>query len=203
MIQLFSLRIISKQSDSMTIQKEYLTSAKQQFDYYKVVGEKTFAQLTDEELLWQYNEESNSVAVIVNHLWGNMKSRWTDFLTTDGEKEWRERDLEFESVIKTKDELIEKWEEGWTCLFSGLETVNETNFNAKIYIRNQEHSLMKAITRQLAHCAYHVGQIVYIAKMIKSDSWQSLTIPKGKTAEFNKEKFSRGKHSGPLADDLK
>ena len=187
----------------MTTQKEYLTSTKQQFEYYKVAGEKTFEQLTDEDLFWQYNEESNSVAILVNHLWGNMKSRWTDFLTTDGEKEWRERDLEFESVIKTREELIKKWEEGWACLFSSLEKVDKSNFDTKIYIRNQEHTLMKAITRQLTHCSYHVGQIVYVAKMIKADDWKSLTIPKGKTAEFNKKKFSKGKHSGPLADDLK
>ena len=132
-----------------------------------------------------------------------MTSRWTDFLTSDGEKEWRKRDLEFETVITTKKELLEKWNDGWQCLYNALDTVNHHNFETTIYIRNQEHSVLDAINRQLAHYAYHVGQIVYIAKMIKENRWHSLTIPKGKSQEFNQKKFSKGKHKGHFSDDLK
>jgi hypothetical protein len=181
----------------------YLNSIKKQFSYYKSVGEKTFDQLNEEDLCWQYNDQSNSIAIIVNHLWGNMKSRWTDFLTADGEKEWRNRDMEFESVIKSKKELFAKWHEGWDCLFEALEAINEENFENKVYIRNQEHSITEAINRQLAHYSYHIGQIVYIGRMIKGSEWKSLTIPKGKSKEFNKEKFSKGKHRGHFSDDVK
>lgn len=183
--------------------QEYLTTTRQQFEYYKVMAEKTFEQLQDPELFWQYDDESNSIAILANHLAGNMISRWTNFLTADGEKEWRNRDQEFEPVIKAREEMLSAWEKGWACLFDAINTVDESNFDAKIYIRNEEHSIIKAMNRQLTHCAYHVGQIVFIAKMIRSGDWETLTIPKGKTAEFNKEKFSKGKHSGPLADDLK
>ena len=182
---------------------EYINSIKKQFEYYKSLGEKTFEQLEEPDLFWQYNEESNSIAIMVNHLWGNMKSRWTDFLTSDGEKEWRNRDLEFESVIKTKDELLTKWNDGWTCLFEALNSVNKQNFDTKIYIRNQEHSVLEAINRQFAHYSYHIGQMVYVGRMIKGSDWKSLTIPKGKSLDFNKEKFSKGRHSGHFSDDLK
>ncbi|MFH4969384.1 DUF1572 family protein [Gaetbulibacter sp. M240] len=185
------------------MERDYLSSVKKQFEYYKLVGEKTFAQLDDNALFWQYNAASNSIAIIVNHLWGNMLSRWTDFLTTDGEKSWRERDEEFEDRIKTRAQLLEKWEAGWSCLFEALESINETNFNTQIYIRNQEHTTPDAINRQLAHYAYHVGQIVYIGRMIKNEHWISLSIPKGASKSFNQKKFSKGKHGGHFSDDLK
>ena len=185
------------------MKNEYLNSIKKQFEYYKSVGEKTFDQLDENDLFWQYNAESNSIAIIVNHLWGNMKSRWTDFLTSDGEKEWRNRDLEFESVIKTKKDLIEKWKDGWKCLFDALDSVTQDNLETKVYIRNQEHSIIEAVNRQLAHYSYHIGQLVYVGRMIKGSEWKSLTIPKGKSNEFNKEKFSKGKHKGHFSDDLK
>lgn len=184
------------------MEKEYLNSVKKQFEYYKSAGENTFNQLDEKDLFWQLNEESNSIAIIVNHLWGNMKSRWTDFLNSDGEKKWRNRDMEFESVIKTKEELVEKWNDGWKCLFDALDSINEENFDTKIFIRNQEHSIIEAVNRQLSHYSYHIGQIVYIGKMIKVEKWKSLTIPKGKSSEFNKEKFSKGKHTGHFSDDL-
>ena len=129
----------------------YLISAAKQFQYYKSLGEKTFEQLTDEQLFWQEGEESNSIATIVKHLWGNMMSRWTDFLTTDGEKEWREREAEFENDIRTREEMMMKWEEGWTCLFNALESLNENNITTIIYIRNQGHTITDAINRQLCH----------------------------------------------------
>ena len=151
-----------------------------------MLGEKTIAQLSDEQLFWKYNEESNSIASIVKHLWGNMLSRWTDFLTTDGEKEWRNRDAEFENDIKDRAELLDKWEEGWNCLLNALNSLNESNWNTVIYIRNQGHSVMEAINRQLAHYPYHVGQIVYLAKEMRGGAWRTLSIPKGKSEEYNR-----------------
>ncbi len=185
------------------MEKEFLDSIKRQFEYYKSVGEKTFYQLDEKDIFWQFNEASNTIAIIVNHLSGNMKSRWTDFLNSDGEKEWRNRDLEFESVIESKDELLQAWNEGWECLFNALDAINETNFNNKIYIRNQEHSIIDAINRQLTHYSYHIGQIVYIGRMIKGENWSSLSIPKGKSTEFNSNKFAKGKHKGHYTDDVK
>lgn len=181
----------------------YLKNIDQLFQYYKSLGEKTFDQLEEHDLFWQYNEESNSIAIIVNHLWGNMLSRWTDFLTADGEKEWRNRELEFEQVIKSKEDLLQKWNEGWTCLFKAIHSVNEDNFNSEIFIRNQAHTIPEAINRQLSHYSYHMGQIVFIGRMIKGKDWISLSIPKGKSSEFNQKKFSKGKHKGHFSDDLK
>lgn len=181
---------------------EYLNSIRKQFEYYKSLGEKTFEQLKAKDFFWQYSEESNSIAIIVNHICGNMKSRWTDFLTTDGEKEWRNRDSEFESEIKSEVELLSKWNDAWNCLFGALNSVDNENFDTKVYIRNQEHSIIEAINRQLAHYSYHIGQIVYIGKMIKGSEWKSLTIPKGKSTEFNHGKFSKGRHKGHFSDDI-
>lgn len=172
----------------------YLGSAKKQFEYYKILGEKTFAQLSDEQLLWQYNQESNSIATIVKHLWGNMLSRWTDFLTTDGEKEWRQRDTEFENDIKDRTELLTKWNEGWACLFNALNLLTENDLTKEIYIRNMGHSVAEAINRQLAHYPYHIGQIVFIGKMVRNENWTSLSIPKGNSKEYNTDKFSKPKH---------
>jgi len=171
----------------------YLDSVRKQFLYYKMLGDKTFAQLDEESLFWQYDSESNSIAIIVKHLWGNMRSRWTDFLTSDGEKAWRKRDMEFRADIRNRKELLEKWEEGWDCLFTALDSLNETNFDTTIYIRNMGHTVTEAINRQLAHYAYHVGQIVFLGRMIKGKGWESLSIPKGKSAEYNAEKFAQPK----------
>lgn len=169
----------------------FLSSTRKQFEYYKMLGERTFDQLHENDFFWQYNEESNSIAIIVKHLWGNMLSRWTDFLTSDGEKEWRNREGEFEADIKSKEELMAKWKEGWTCLFTALDSINEENFEQKIYIRNQAHTIVEAVNRQLAHYSYHVGQIVYLGRMLKGAEWKSLSIPKGKSKEFNEKKFSQ------------
>lgn len=185
------------------MESNYLANVKLQFEYYKSVGDKTFDQISENELFWQYNANSNSIAIIVNHIHGNMKSRWTDFLTSDGEKEWRKRDEEFEDIIKTRGELLKKWEEGWQILFSAIDSINPDNFGTTIYIRNQQHTVVDAFNRQLAHYAYHIGQIVYVAKMTGAENWQSLTIPKGKSKEFNSSKISKGKHDGHFSDDLK
>jgi hypothetical protein len=173
----------------------FLPSATAQFQYYKLLGEKTFNQLTDEQLFWQYNEESNSIVTIVKHLAGNMLSRWTDFLTTDGEKEWRNREREFENDIKTREVLLALWNKGWQCLFDALALITEDDLEKEIFIRNQGHTIAEAINRQLAHYPYHVGQIVFIGKMICNDNWNSLSIPKGNSQKYNEEKFAKEKHT--------
>lgn len=174
---------------------------KKQFEYYKMLAEKTFEQLDDDDLFWKPDAESNSVAVIVNHLSGNMKSRWTDFLTSDGEKEWRNRDREFEEVIGSRQEMINLWNEGWQCLFDALDTIDEDNADTVVYIRNQGHSVWEAIHRQLAHYAYHVGQIVYIGRMVRGGNWKSLSIPKGESGKYNKDKFSEEKSRTHFTDE--
>ncbi|PKV51853.1 uncharacterized protein DUF1572 [Aquimarina sp. MAR_2010_214] len=181
---------------------EYLEGIQKQFAYYKSLGEKTIDQIPAEKLFWQYNNESNSIAIMVKHLWGNMKSRWTDFLTTDGEKEWRQRDAEFDNDIKSKEDLLTKWNDGWQCLFEALESIDQNNFNQPIYIRNIEHSITEAINRQLAHYAYHVGQIVFLGKMITGKQWQSLSIPKGKSVAYNQKRFATPKHKAHYTDKL-
>jgi hypothetical protein len=167
----------------------YLKSVQKQFEYYKMLGEKTFEQLSDEQLFWQFNEESNSIATIVKHLWGNMLSRWTDFLTTDGEKEWRKRDEEFDNDIADRTELIDKWNESWTCLFNAINPLTDNDLAKEIFIRNQGHSITEATNRQLAHYPYHIGQIVFIGKMLCNDKWTSLSIPKRNSKEYNAGKF--------------
>lgn len=186
----------------MTIEENFLYSARKQFEYYKSLAEKTIEQLPEAELFWKYNPDSNSIAVIVNHLSGNMRSRWTDFLTADGEKQWRERDREFEDVIKDKSDLLQRWTEGWHCLFLALDGIHTDNFETPIYIRNQAHTIMEAINRQLCHYAYHVGQIVMIGKMLKASKWQSLSVPRGKSDEFNQQKSAKGKHRGHFTDEF-
>jgi hypothetical protein len=277
---------------------DYLKSAKQQFQYYKQLGDKTMDQLNDEQLFWQYNDASNSIAIMVKHLWGNMMSRWTDFLTTDGEKDFRKRDEEFELRVgpslqgvdtanaegvdadnaegvdntaegvdndaegvdnnaegvnnnaegvdndaegvnnnaegvdndaegvdmdnaegvdndaegvdtanaegvdeHSRTVIIEKWEQGWACLFTALDSINEENFDTTIYIRNQGHSIPEAINRQMMHYAYHLGQMVYLGRMMKGEDWQSLSIPKGNSKAYNAEKFSQEKGKRHFTDE--
>lgn len=184
--------------------KSNLTSGiLKQFQYYKQLGEKTFSQLSEKDLFWQYNENSNSIAIIVNHLYGNMLSRWTDFLTTDGEKDWRNRDDEFEDIIKTKQQLLEKWEKGWNCLFDALQLIKtEEDLQQIIYIRNEGHTVIEAINRQLAHYPYHIGQIVFIGKMLKDTEWNSLSIPKNKSSDYNQIKFSTEKKTQHFTDEF-
>lgn len=172
---------------------DYLESVIKLFEYYKLLGEKSMDQLPEEKLFWQYNEESNSVAVIVKHLCGNMLSRWTDFLTTDGEKEWRNRDSEFINDIQTREALLARWNQGWQCLLNSLKQLNEDDLQKTVYIRNEAHTVMEAINRQFAHYPYHVGQIVYIAKMVTDHEWKSLSIPRGHSDDFNAKMFSKPK----------
>jgi hypothetical protein len=171
----------------MSIGKEYLQTVIRRVKYYKDLGDKTFLQLNnDADFHYQYNEESNSIAVIIQHMTGNMLSRWTNFLTEDGEKEWRERDDEFTVHSYTKQQLLEIWEKGWKCFLETLESLNENDLLKTIYIREEKLSAIDAINRQLAHYPYHVGQIVYIGRMIKDHSWKNLSIPKGQSQQYNK-----------------
>lgn len=173
---------------------DYLESVRKQFEYYKMLGDKTFSQIEDDKkLFWQHNDNSNSLATIVKHLWGNMLSRWTDFLFSDGEKEWRDRDSEFENDIKTREELLKKWDEGWDCLFNAINSLTSADLDKIIYIRNQGHTITEAINRQLAHYSYHIGQIVFLGKMLAENGWASLSIPKGESKIYNVEKFSKPK----------
>lgn len=180
----------------------YLNSVQKQFEYYKSLGDKTFAQLTDEQFFWQANDESNSVAIIVKHIAGNMLSRWTNFLTEDGEKEWRNRDKEFVNNFTTKHEVMEYWEKGWTCLFDAINPLLEEDLEKIIYIRNHGHTVVEAINRQLCHYSYHIGQLVFLGKMIQNENWNSLSIPKNASKNYNADKFSKEKTRKHFTDDL-
>jgi hypothetical protein len=180
----------------------YLTSVIRQFEYYKMLGEKAMAQLPDDALFWQYNKESNSIAVIVNHIGGNMLSRFTDFLTADGEKPWRNRDAEFENNFSDRKELLDYWNKGWNCLLDTLGNLKEEQLENIVYIRNDGHTVVEAINRQLAHYPYHIGQLVYIAKMAADAQWQSLSIARNKSGDYNTRKFSQQKTRRHFTDDL-
>ncbi len=201
----------------MTVSEDFLRSANRQFLYYKTLGEKAIDQLEPEQLFISVDEETNSIATIVKHLHGNMLSRWTDFLTTDGEKEWRNRDGEFSnnghpeldsrSQDRTKQfqndkvKLLLIWNEGWDCLFKALNDLKPDQLSQIIYIRNEGHSALEAINRQLAHYPYHVGQIVFYAKQLKKTEWTSLSIPKNKSTDYNADKFSKDKTVKHFTDD--
>ncbi len=182
--------------------ESYKESVIKQFQYYKMLGDKTFEQLENKDIQWQYNSESNSLAIIVKHLVGNMLSRWTNFLSEDGEKEWRQRDSEFEYAYFSKEDMITAWEKGWDCVFNAITPLQDDDFERLVYIRNQGHTVTEAINRQLAHYSYHVGQIVFLGKMIKGNEWKSLSIPKGNSGKYNKDKFSKNKTRKHFTDDL-
>lgn len=181
---------------------DYLPSTIKQFNYYKSLGDKTFNQIDDDKLFWKPNNESNNMAIIVKHISGNMLSRWTDFLTSDGEKEWRNREDEFNNDISTKEELLLVWEKGWDCLFKTLNSLSKNDLSKEIYIRNMGHSVTEAINRQLSHYSYHVGQIVFLGKLISNQNWESLSIPKGDSKTYNKDKFNKPKRKEHFTDDL-
>ena len=162
----------------LIMDQNYLSSALRQFKYYEKLANDAIAQLEDKQLFETLNEESNSMAIIMKHMAGNMLSRWTDFLTSDGEKTWRKRDAEFENNFETKEELMAHWLKGWTCLYQAIEPLTEADLTKIIYIRNEGHSAMEAINRQLCHYSYHVGQMVFLAKLFKNEAWKSLSIPK-------------------------
>ncbi|MDN3725135.1 DUF1572 family protein [Aequorivita sp. SDUM287046] len=180
----------------------YLNSVVKQFKYYKMLGEKAMEQVQEEQLFWQYNEESNSIAILVNHLTGNMLSRFTDFLTTDGEKPWRKRDAEFSNPFNNKVELMARWNKGWDCVLKAIEQLSDKDLEGIVYIRNDGHTVTEAINRQLAHYSYHIGQMVFIAKMLKNDNWQTLSISRNKSTDYNHRKFTQEKDIRHFTDDL-
>ena len=184
------------------MKSSYLPSSIKQFKYYKSLGDKTISQLSFEELKKEYTPDSNSIAIIVKHMVGNMLSRWTNFLTEDGEKTWRHRDKEFIDTYTSKAELLKSWNQGWDCLFEAILPLTETNLEHIIYIRNQGHTVTEAINRQMMHYAYHVGQIVFLGKLIKDKEWQSLSIPKGESKTYNKDKFEKDKSRTHFTEDL-
>ena len=185
----------------MEINNSYLESTKKQFLYYKLLGEKAMEQLEPNQLFASINEDTNSIATIIKHISGNMLSRWTDFLTTDGEKEWRNRDSEFDDSIKTKEEVLEIWNKGWECFLNALNSLKSNQLSDIIYIRNEGHTVVEAINRQLAHYPYHIGQIVFYAKMLKKEDSTSLSIPKNKSNNYNYDKFSKDKSIQNFTDD--
>lgn len=189
----------------MNVSEDFLRSANRQFLYYKTLGEKAIDQLEPEQLFVSLNDDTNSIATIVKHLHGNMLSRWTDFLTTDGEKEWRNRDGEFDDSTElsnqTKEYILKQWNEGWECLFNTLNSLKLEDLDKIIYIRNEGHSVLEAINRQLAHYPYHIGQMVFFAKILKKTEWTSLSIPKNKSNNYNADKFSKEKSKKHFTDD--
>lgn len=185
----------------MEATESYLESIKKQFLYYKMLGEKSIDQLEPQQLFVSLNEDTNSIATIIKHISGNMLSRWTDFLTSDGEKEWRNRDAEFENDLQSKEEVLEIWNKGWDCFLGALNGLNPEQLSDIIYIRNEGHTVIEAINRQLAHYPYHVGQIVFYAKQLKSGDWDSLSIPKNKSGNYNAEKFAKEKEIKNFTDD--
>ena len=176
----------------MSLASTYLQSVIKRFNIHKELGDKTFEQLSDEDFHFQPNEESNSIAVIIQHMAGNMLSRWTDFLTSDGEKEWRKRDTEFNDQNLSKQQLIELWQKGWNCCLNTLNSLTEEDLMKTIYIRSIELVAIDAINRQLTHYPSHVGQIMYIGKIIKNKNWQSLSIAKGQSDEYNLQMNAKG-----------
>jgi hypothetical protein len=174
------------------IVKNYLEDAISSLKQAKKLADKAIAQMKDEELFVTLDEESNSVAVIMKHMAGNMFSRWTDFLTTDGEKPDRNRDMEF--VIEsntTKDDVLHYWERGWACVFAAIEPLTLEDFEKTVLIRGEPHTIVMAINRQLMHYSYHIGQIVYLAKHFRSTEWRSLSVPRNRSAEFNASRFGQ------------
>lgn len=172
----------------------YVKDSLSLFRYYKKLGENAIAQCPDQGLFATLDGENNSLAIVVKHMAGNMQSRWMDFLTSDGEKPNRNRDSEFEDAPKTRSEVLDLWDAGWKCMFAALDTLNDSNMTNTVTIRGEEHSVMQAVNRQVAHYSYHLGQIVMLAKHFSGANWKTLTIPKKKSEEFNAD-VAAGKKS--------
>ena len=175
----------------------YLKDVVDQFHKLKSLGDKALAQVRDEDLLVTLDPESNSLAILIQHMAGNLLSRWTDFLNSDGEKPNRDRDSEFVLVSTTRAELMARWEEGWRCLFQAVAALSEEDLAMTVLIRAEPHSVIKAINRQLTHYGYHIGQIVFLAKHFASDHWQTLSVPRGGSVAFNSAKLGAAKLGRP------
>lgn len=171
----------------------FLDNIRPLFSYYKSLGEQAIAQVPDAALFHITDASQNCIATIVKHLHGNMQSRWTNFLTEDGEKPWRDREGEFNPTFSERTEVMQAWEEGWTCLFEALDLLKPEQLQDLIYIRNEGHTVLEALQRQLAHYSYHCGQIVLLSKLAAGEKWQSLSIPRGATQAYNAERFEQPK----------
>lgn len=171
------------------IENNYISNTQKVFAQYKTLAEKAMAQVEEKRLFWTFNNDSNNIAKLVQHISGNMLSRFTNFYEEDGEKPWRDRDMEFETLCTTRNEMNDTWEKGWTCFFNILNNLKEEDLSKTVVIRGENHSVLEALNRQLAHYSYHIGQIVFLAKMLNETGWQSLSIPKNKSAEFNEKAF--------------
>jgi hypothetical protein len=182
--------------------ENYHSDALESFRNYKKLAERAIEQVSDEEFFALLDPEANSIAVVLKHIAGNLVSRWSDFLTTDGEKPTRDRDTEFEIIADTRESLMEFWERGWTTLFDSIEPLTLEDFSRTVKIRGQEHSIVEAINRQLTHYAYHVGQIVLLAKHFKSAEWKTLSVPKNKSAEFNRFLTNKKSAGQPLGNRM-
>ena len=174
-----------------TAGEEYLNVIKKDFAKYKSLGDKTFEKLEDADFHYKISEEENSIAILIQHLCGNMFSRFTDFLTTDGEKPNRNRDTEFEERQLTREQLIKSWEDGWKVLNKAINSLSADDLICQVLIRNEPHSVIEALNRQATHYSYHIGQIILIAKQIKKENWKTLSVAKGKTKEFNRKMFAK------------
>jgi len=183
------------------MKSDYLEKVKKQLENYKTIGEKTFAQLPDEKLFWRYNENSNSIAAIVKHLSGNMLSRWKDFPSRDGKTTWGNREPELIYDIQSRKELLEKWNEGWRCLFKSIEELTEVDMLRIIYIRNQEHTVTDGINIQLTHYSYYIGQIVFIGKMISDNGTTSLSNQTGVSQKTSAAKYLNPEHQEQSAEE--
>lgn len=172
---------------ALKLTASYLEDSLELFRHYKKLAERAIAQVQDEHLFAALDEEANSIAIVAKHMTGNMRSRWIDFLTTDGEKPNRNRDSEFVDPPATRDALLADWESGWACVFKALEPLTDENLSRTVTIRGEAHSVMQAINRQVAHYSYHVGQIVFLAKHFSCSNWQSLSVPRNKSGEFNRK----------------
>jgi hypothetical protein len=179
----------------------FLSSAIAQLRYYQQLGEQTLAQIPEDQFSFKINEGSNSINVLIQHLSGNMLSRWTDFLNSDGEKAERKRDQEFEDTIQTKEQRKQIWDKGWNRLFSTLAELKEQDLEKIVFIRNQGHTVTECINRQLCHYSYHIGQLVLMGKIICGNQWKPLSIPKGGSDQFNTEHFSKKKERKHFLDD--
>jgi hypothetical protein len=184
------------------IVSNYHDDALEAFRNYKKLAERAIEQVSNEEFFALIDAEANSIAVIVKHIAGNLVSRWSDFLTTDGEKPTRDRDTEFEIIADTRGSLMEFWERGWMTLFESVDSLSCEDFSRTVTIRGQEHSIVEAINRQLTHYAYHVGQIVLLAKHFKSADWKTLSVPKNKSAEFNQFLSDKKTAGEPLGNRM-
>lgn len=188
----FHLFILITILSDMDAAANYLQSTQKLFRFYKSMGDKTLAQL-DESHIHEPSGAANNIAIIVKHLSGNMLSRFTDFLSSDGEKSWRKRDDEFVDDIRDKAHLMETWEKGWACLFGAIDGLSPEHMTQLVYIRNEGHTVIEALSRQLTHYAYHIGQLVFLARECVGAQWQTLSIPKGQSQQFNQQKFDKKK----------